>query len=298
MSLVDAAPRRLGPYEVGPLAFGCWRFTGTDVDAARNVVEAALDAGMNLVDTADVYGLESGGDGFGHAEELLGKVLADAPELRDRMVLATKGGIAPPIPYDSSAAYLQRAVDASLRRLQTERIDLYQIHRPDLLAHPGEVAAALDAVVAAGKVGAVGVSNYTASQTRALAAYLETPLVATQPEFSAAHLAPLRDGTFDVAMELGIVPLVWSPLGGGRLATGEGVRGGLVQTLDGLAEREGADRAAVALAFVLCHPSRPVAIIGSQNPTRISAAADALTVSLDRHDWYDVVEASTGESLP
>ena len=115
------------------------------------LLEAALDAGMNLVDTADVYGLDWGGTAFGQVEELLGHVLADAPGLRDRMVLATKGGIRPPVPYDSSPAALRVACEASLRRLQVDVIDLYQIHRPDMFTHPADVAATLAALARGGQ---------------------------------------------------------------------------------------------------------------------------------------------------
>ena len=90
-----------------------------------------------------------------------GEIFADAPGLRERMVLATKGGITPPVPYDSSRDYLMQALDASLRRLGVEQVDLYQIHRPDILTHPQEVARTLEDMVAAGKVRAIGVSNYT-----------------------------------------------------------------------------------------------------------------------------------------
>ena len=100
---------------MGPLAFGLWRYTNGDVATAQGIVETALDAGMTLVDNADVYGFDWGGTGFGRVEEILGSVLAVAPHLRDRMVLATKGGIMPPIPYDSSPAYLRNACEASGR---------------------------------------------------------------------------------------------------------------------------------------------------------------------------------------
>ena len=108
----------------------------------------------------------------------------------------------------------------------------------------------------------------------------------------------MRDGTLDWCMRDGLTPLAWSPLAGGRLATGEGVRPELVAVLDGLATREGTDRAAVALAFVLAHPSRPVALIGTQRPERVDAALGALSVQLDRADCYRIVEASEGEPLP
>ena len=301
-SLVDSGWRTLGfgdddDLEVGPLAFGCWRFVGSDVAAGQELVETALDLGMNLVDTADIYGRGHGG-GFGESEELLGKVLAAAPDLRDRMVLATKGGIREGIPYDSSADYLERACNESLRRLGVDVIDLYQVHRPDLFAHPLDVAETLDGLIAAGKVRTVGVSNHTPAQVAALEEYLEAPLVSTQPELSAAHLAALRDGTLDQAMAQGFAVLAWSPLAGGRIATGDGMRRELLVVLDELAAREGVDRATIALAFVLAHPSGPVAILGTQTPQRLRDAQRALEVHLDRIDCYRIVEASEGVPHP
>ena len=297
-SLITSGPRSLGPFEVGPLAFGCWRLTTDSVAEAQALVESALDLGMNLVDNADVYGFDWGGAGFGANEELLGRVLAAAPELRDRMVLATKGGIMPPLPYDSSATYLESACDASLRRLQTDVIDLYMIHRPDLLTHPAEVAATLAGLREKGKIREVGVSNHTPAQHEALAAHLPFPIVSTQPEYSPAFLGPLRDGTFDLCMRDGVVPLAWSPLAGGRLLTGDDVRPELLATLDELAEREGVDRAAICIAFVLAHPAAPVAILGTQTPARLEAASTALGVTLGREDVYRIIQDSEGVPLP
>jgi predicted oxidoreductase len=298
-NLVRSGSRELASLgEVGPLAFGLWRYTDDDVATAQAVLESALDAGMNLVDNADVYGFDWGGTGFGSVEEILGSVLAVAPALRDRMVLATKGGIRPPVPYDSSAAYLRSACEASLRRMRVEVIDLYQIHRPDMLTHPAEVATTLAGLRDEGKIREVGVSNHTPAQVAALAAHLPFPIVTNQPEYSAVQLDPLRDGTFDDCMRTGTVPLVWSPLGGGRLATGDGVRPELLAVLDRLAEREGVDRATVAVAFVLAHPAAPIAIVGSQRPERIAASRAALDVALTRDDVYSIIQASEGVPLP
>ena len=298
-SLIDPSPRSLGSLgDVGPLALGQWRATGDDVGAADRLVRAALDAGITLVDTADVYGLDWGGSGFGACEDLLGRVLGRDRELRRRIVLATKGGIVPPTPYDSSRDSLTRACEASLQRLQTDVIDLYQVHRPDMLTHPAEVAGTLTALRDAGKVREVGVSNHTPGQTAALAAHLPFPLVTTQPEYSANHLDPLFDGTFDASMADGLVPLVWSPLAGGRLVSGDGISAELLATIDRLAEREGTDRAGIALAFALAHPARPVAIVGTQRPERLDESVRALRVHLDRRDVYDIIQASTGEPLP
>ncbi len=299
MNLVQTQPRSLGSLPpVGPLSFGLWRYTNPDVATAQSLLETALDAGMNLVDNADVYGFDWGGTGFGRVEEILGSVLAVAPTLRDRMVLATKGGIMPPIPYDSSPTSLRSACEASLHRMGVETIDLYQIHRPDLLAHPADVAATLTALRDEGKIREVGVSNHTPAQVAALAAHLPFAIAANQPEFSALHLDPMRDGTFDACMATGTAALAWSPLGGGRLATGADVRPELLEVLDGLATREGVDRAAIAIAFVLAHPAAPVAIIGSQNPDRIAGTTRALDVELTRADVYAIIQASEGVPLP
>ena len=298
-SLVRGEPRQLGSLPaVGPLGYGLWRFTTDDTAFAQRLIETALDAGMNLVDTADVYGLDWGGTGFGEVEALLGRVIAAAPLLRDRMVLATKGGIRPPIPYDSSAPALAAACDDSLRRLHVDVIDLYQVHRHDMFTHPAEVAATLTALRDAGKILEAGVSNHTPEQVAALQAHLPFPLVSNQPEYSAAHLEPLRDGTLDACMRDGVIPLAWSPLWGGRLATGEGVRAELVAELDRIAARDGVDRGTVALAFVLAHPSAPVAIVGTQQPERITASRAALDVQIDRADAYAIVQASEGIALP
>ena len=299
MSLVHTQHRVLGTLPaVGPIAYGLWRFTDEDLAHGQMLIETAIDAGMNLVDTADVYGFDWGGTGFGQVEEILGRVLASAPGLRDQIVLATKGGIAHPTPYDSSPKYLRSAVEDSLRRLQVDVIDLYQIHRPDMFTHPADVAITLNALREEGKIKEIGVSNHTPAQVAALQAHLEFAIASHQPEFSATHLDPMRDGTFDQCMELRITPMAWSPLAGGSLATGEGVRPELLAELDRLAEREGVDRSQVAVAFVLAHPSAPIAIIGTQNPDRIRSTADALRVTLDRDDVYAIVQASEGVALP
>lgn len=297
--LIDPNRRPLGrDFQVGPLAVGCWRLLARPDDELRAVVETGLDLGMNLVDTADIYGLGHGGKAFGEAEENLGRILAGAPHLRDRMVLATKGGIVPGVPYDSGRDAITAACEASLGRLGTDVIDLYQIHRPDMLTHPAELAESLDGLRAAGKIREAGVSNFTTAQHEALAAHLPFALASSQPEYSAARLAPLRDGTFDLCMRHRVLPLAWSPLGGGRLADGSGVRAELLAVLDRLAEREGVDRATLAVAFVLAHPSRPVALLGTQRPGRLARLAGATAVHLDRSDVYDVIEASEGVRLP
>lgn len=298
-SLVDASPRVLNEtVAIGPIGYGFWRFTGQSDDENARLVSTAVDVGMNLLDTADVYGLDWGGTGFGTCEEALGRVFASHRSLRDKVVLATKAGIIPGVPYDSSASYLVSACEASLRRLQVDHVDLFQIHRPDMFTHPEEVARAFESLRGRGLARMFGVSNHTVSQTRTLLRLVDVPVVSTQPEFSAHTLAPLRDGTLDLCMEVGLTPLAWSPLAGGRLASGDGVRQQLVDVLDGIAAREHVSRTAVALGFVLAHPSRPVALLGTQKVERLRDAVTALSINLSRSDVYDIIEASEGVPLP
>ncbi|MDA0371692.1 MAG: aldo/keto reductase [Actinomycetota bacterium] len=290
--------RSIAGSEVDALAFGCWRLTDPDIGRCAELVESAVDVGMNLIDNADVYGLDWGGRGFGSCEEALGEVFRSRPGLRERVVLATKGGIVPGVPYVSDDEYLVSACEASLRRLGVDVVDLYQIHRPDPFTHPARVADTLQSLIDRGLVRAVGVSNYTPSQTRALQAHLDVPLATTQPELSAVALHPIRDGTLDLCTETGVVPLAWSPLAGGRLATGEGVPPALVACLDAIASDHGVTRAVVAVAFVVAHPSSPVAIVGSQNPERLAEIARARDVRLTRAEVYRIIEASDGRPLP
>jgi predicted oxidoreductase len=283
---------------ISTIAWGMWRFCGSDVAAARRLVEAAFDAGVTLFDTADIYGPDNNED-FGAAEALLGRVFAEAPALRDKMVLASKGGISMGVPYDSSATYLASAIDASLTRLGCDKIDLYQIHRPDLLAHPQEVARALDDARAAGKITAIGVSNHTAQQTAALASFLPVPIVSHQPEFSALTTAPLFDGLLDQAMERDMAVLAWSPLGGGRLADPQDARArDVAALLDTKAAETGVDRAAAAYSWIMAHPARPIPIVGTQNASRIATIPDAYKPQWTRTEWYAVLQASMGAQLP
>jgi len=181
--LAEVAPTR-PLYEGGPtvssIGWGMWRFSGDDVAAAERRVQAALDAGVTLFDTADIYGPDNN-EPFGAAEALLGRVLQANRGLASRMVIATKGGISMGVPYDSSAQYLSSAIDASLQRMGVEHVALWQIHRADLLTHSAEIASALEAAHRAGKIGAVGVSNFSPWQVEALAAHLSLRVVSCQP---------------------------------------------------------------------------------------------------------------------
>ena len=295
-----AASRPLydGGPEVSSLAWGMWRFAGDDVAAATARVQAALDAGVTLFDTADIYGPDNG-EPFGAAEVLLGRVFAAHPSLKSKMVIATKGGISMGVPYDSSAGYLASAIDASLTRMGVDHVALWQIHRPDMLTHPAEVAAALAAAHKAGKIGAIGVSNFTPAQVEALAAHSALPVVSCQPEFSALAIDPLTNGVLDQAMARGMTVLAWSPLGQGRLGDPKDARSKAVATaLDAKAAETSVSRAAAAYSWIMAHPARPIPIVGTQTPARIAEIPDAFKPRWTRTDWYAVLVAAMGAPLP
>ena len=291
-------PLFAGGPDVSSIAWGMWRFCGSDIAAAEARVAAALDAGVTLFDTADIYGPDNG-EPFGAAEALLGRVLRRAPDLAARMVIATKGGIVMGVPYDSSAAYIAPAIDASLGRMGLEHVALWQIHRPDILTHPAEIARALEAAHKAGKIGAVGVSNYTAAQVKALAAHLSLPVVSCQPEFSPLAIEPLSDGVMDQALARNMTVLAWSPLGGGRLGDPKDERSRAVAAaLDKTAEAYGVSRAAAAYSWIMAHPARPIPIVGTQTLARIAEIRNAYKPRWTRAAWYEVLTASRGEPLP
>lgn len=156
--------------------------TTPSTDEAHRYIEACLDAGIRFLDYADIYGTNWGGAGRGACEEMLGRVFTASPSLRNRSAVATKGGIIPGVPYDQSSAVLRKSCEDSLRRRNIERIDLYFIHRPDLFAHPAEVAETLTALRSEGKIAQVGVSNFTVAQYDALAHFLPFRIIALQQD--------------------------------------------------------------------------------------------------------------------
>lgn len=295
------------------LAYGCWRIARAgeataDYQTARAAVLAAIESGYTLFDHANIYC-------SGRAEEVFGKLLKELKGERDRMVITTKCGIrlpgdpavGSPYRYDFSREYILAQAEASLRRLGIDRIDFYQLHRPDYLMDAQEVAAAFDQLHREGKVGEFGVSNFAPSQVALLQSAWSRPLIVNQVELSLTALAPLSDGTLDQCQQLGITPLAWSPLGGGLLADGaldilphqQKYRvADTVKLLDEIAQSRASNRVAVAIAWLLKHPAKIIPIIGSTNPERIREAAAATQLDLTREEWYRLLTVARGEPLP
>ena len=280
--------------QYGPIGYGCWCLSDVDPSQSDRLIRTALDQGLTLIDTADIYGFGTDA-GFGGGEERLGDVLTADPSLRDQMVLATKGGITPPRPYDSSRDYLMSALEASLKRLRVETIDIYQIHRPDLMIPMSDLAETLQTMLDSGKVRAIGVSNFTASQMRALSAHLKTPLKTLQPEFSVLNQSALTDGVLDYSEEIGADVLAWSPLGNGRLFTETGP---VQDVVTRIADETGKSVTQVALAFTRSFGASVIPLIGTTKPERIVEAAGAASFTLSARQLYDLVEVYRGVPMP
>jgi predicted oxidoreductase len=287
--------------ELSRLVYGMWRLGDDQNTSPAHVqakVEACLAQGITTVDQADIYG------DYG-AEALLGAALKAAPGLRERLEIVTKCDIVAPVGryadrrvkhYDTSRAHILGSVDASLGLLGTDQIDLLLIHRPDPLMDHRETGAALDEVVAAGKVRAVGVSNFRPHDWTLLQSAMTTPLVTNQIEISLLVHDPFTDGDVAFLQERGIPPMAWSPLGGGGLF-GSG-NPEMNAALDRVAEAQGVERGAVAVAWLLAHPARILPVLGTNRLERIAALSDATRVEIDRETWFELYTAALGREVP
>jgi predicted oxidoreductase len=212
-----------------------------------------------------------------------------------------------PYRYDFSAEHIVKSCEQSLARLSIETIDIYQLHRPDYLMDPTEVAGAFFKLKEQGKVREFGVSNFRPEQFSVLQRACSFPLIVHQVEISLSKLEPFDDGTIDQCLAEKVIPLAWSPLAGGRLSDTLPIdinspdharRIGLRETLDDIARDYGVSRTIIALAWLLKHPARIVPIIGTAKPERIREASQAGKVHLSRDEWYRLLEAARGERLP
>jgi len=299
------------------LAYGCWRIIaggkGVEVTPerekeAQKSIAAAYDAGYTIFDHADIYS-----DGLG--EWVFGRWLRANKSIRDKIVIASKCGIrkaADPSPnshyrYDFSAEHILHSCEASLKRLQTDRIDLYQLHRPDYLAIPEEVAQAFTKLKQQGKVREFGLSNASPAFFYLIQKACSFRLVVNQVEISLMKLDFFKNGTMEHCMLEKITPMAWGPLAAGRLCfptaidlnePGHAKRIQLREAIDLIARERNASRGVIALAWLLKHPSGILPTIGSTDPKNIKDLTKAVNLNLTRDEWYSLMEAAVGERLP
>jgi predicted oxidoreductase len=290
----------LGNIDLSRLVYGMWRL-GDDTDTSAKHVQAKIEAclaqGITTFDQADIYG------GY-QAEALLGTALRAAPQLRSRMEIVTKCDIVAPVGrhasarvkhYDTSAAHINASVEASLRDMAIDQIDLLLVHRPDPLMDHMETGAALDALVSSGKVRAVGVSNFRPWDFTLLQSGMKTPLVTNQIELSLVAHDAFTNGDIAFHQERGIAPMAWSPLAGGRLLAESGKD--LRDRLTTIGEAHGTDWSAAAIAWLLRHPARIIPVLGTNSLDRIGNIASAMDVKIDRQTWFELYTLVLGHEV-
>ena len=308
--------------EVSRVAYGCMQLGGWQAGpvseqekrAALEVVTTAYELGINLFDHADIYG-------YGRSEEAFSAVWREIP--REEVVVQSKCGIIlagdprynGPGRYDLSYQHIVRSVEGSLRRLETEYLDILLLHRPDPLVQPEAVAEAFDELERSGKVRYFGVSNHSAWQIELLQAYLDQPLVVNQLELNLLHHHLIGEGiVVNVAEGTGarttglldycrlneLLVQAWSPVAGGLLFQAEGDEGRreLVGLIARLAEEKETTQEAIALAWLLRHPMGIQPVIGTTRPERVEASAAADAVHLRREEWYALLIAARGAPVP
>ncbi|AEB50362.1 Oxidoreductase, aldo/keto reductase family [Aeromonas veronii B565] len=299
MSVSRVALHPQGP-TFSRLIMGYWRLMEWQLSPAAllDLMKYHLDLGVTTIDHADIYGGYQCEEAFGHALRL-------EPSLRSRMEIVTKCGIALTAKpehalnhYNTGKDHIIASAEASLRKLGTDHLDLLLIHRPDPLMNADEVADAFITLKQAGKIKHAGVSNFTARQFELLQSRLPFPLVTNQLEISPLHQEGTLDGTLDQCQQLGIKPMAWSCLGGGRLFSDDACAP-LRAELEQIRQEVGAQTIEqVVYAWVMMLPSQPLPLIGSGKRERIAAAVATESIVLNRQQWFRIRKAALGYDVP
>ena len=281
------------------IVYGMWRLgddENTSPEHVRAKIDASLDQGITSFDQADIYG------GY-EAEEILGNALSGSA-LRNKMEIVTKCDIIAPVGryadarvkyYDTSRAHIMASVDHSLRLMGIDHIDLLLIHRPDPLMDHHETGAALDEVIASGKVRSVGVSNFRPYDWELLQSAMKNQLVTNQIELSVLAHESFVNGDVAFHQRNGTPLMAWSPLAGGALFSGD--HPDVMNALSNVASQNNVDETAVAIAWLLAHPSRILPVLGTNSLERIKGMSAALDVKMDRQTWYEIYTAALGREV-
>ena len=286
------------------IIMGCMRIDTMQVKELSTFVDHALDEGINLFDHADIYG-------NGTCETLFGEMLHARPGLREKIKLQTKCSIRSGY-YDLSKDHILNSVDESLKRLQTDYIDLFILHRPDTLMEPDEIARAFDSLIYSGKVLNFGVSNFGSMQIEMLEKYVSQPILVNQMQFGIMHTGMIDKGlqvntTFDGSYDRdgsileycrinNITLQAWSPFQYGFFE-GHFIDNPkfpqLNATLESIAKQKNATKSAVALAWILRHPAKMQAILGTTNAKRLHEICIGTKIELSREEWYAIYRSAS-----
>ena len=281
------------------LVYGMWRL-GDDEDISpshvRNKISSCLHQGITSFDQADIYG------GY-EAEEILGNALKGS-KLRQEMEIVTKCNIVAPVGryegarvkyYDTSRHHIIGSVDLSLKLMGIDYIDLLLLHRPDPLMDHFETGAALDEIIASGKVRNVGVSNFKPWDWNLLQTAMKNKIVTNQIELSVLAHDGFTNG--DVAFHQGNnTPIMaWSPLAGGDLFLKSNKK--IVRQLEIIGGKFGVEPGTIAVAWLLAHPANILPVLGTNSLARIKTISKALQVKLDRQTWFEIYTAALGREV-
>ena len=297
--------------ELSEIVLGMMRIEDKSVKEVEELVETALSVGINAFDLADIYGR-------GRCEELLGLVLKNRPDLREKMWIQSKCGIRIEefTYFDFSKEYILQSVDGILERLQVDYLDSLLLHRPDALMESDQVAEAFDLLYKQGKVRDFGVSNQNTMMMELLKKDVKQPLAVNQLQLSAAftpgfesgfHVnmedsqAAMRDGSiFEYCKLHDVVIQAWSVLQFGYFKgnfVGNEKFQALNQVLDRLAIKYGVTSSTIAISWILRYPAKMQAVVGTTNPKHLREVSQAANFSLTRKEWYEIYLAA-GNNLP
>lgn len=289
----------LSPVIAGCMKWGQWgaKFSESEY---LSLIENCLSLGITSFDHADIYGDYT-------VEEEFGAAIKGKSSLRDQMQIITKCGIMRFTPnrpehnihhYNTSKAHILASVDRSLKNFHTDRLDALLIHRPDPLMHPDEIASAFRILKEQGKVLHFGVSNFTTSQLQMI--HSRFPVEFNQIEISIIQLDAFHNGLLDQCLEFNIIPMAWSPMGGGKLIddSEEERVTRILAVASYLGEKHGVKIDNVILSFLTTHPSGIIPVMGTTRIDRLRSAYDAHTFRLEREEWFMMWRASMGREVP
>jgi len=297
------------------ITVGCMRMAALSVVETKEVIRASMDAGINFFEHADIYGA-------GDSEELFGKAVKELGIKREELLLQTKCGIeikpnwAGLLSYNFTKEYIIKCVEASLKRLQTDYVDVLALHRPDTLMEPDEIADVFESLHSSGKVRHFGVSNFNSEQMVLLQKSVSFKLIVNQLQLSLVHTgmfdcgfnvnvandaANHKDGSIlEFCRHQDVTIQAWSPFirsSTGKVFIDDPDLPQLNKKMEEIAKKYNVTKDAVAVAWILRHPAKIQVVIGSMNPQRIKNIAKASDFTLTHHEWYDLY-MSAGNSLP
>ena len=275
-----------------------WGVWGNDFDSYKmeSLLEKTLEIGINTFDHADIYGGYTTATTFGTA-------FKNSKIVRETLRFIYKCGIQlpceeRPLPvkhYNYSQAHIRMSVENSLRRLNTEYLDVLLLHRPSPLMHAETIARVIQDLQQEGKIIELGVSNFTPSQFNLIDR--TTSISVNQLEFSLTQHAAMHNGTLDQLLQKKVIPMSWSPLGSYFKETNAANKR-IKKVLDVLTKKYNATEDQLLLAWILQHPSGVLPVVGTTSKARLENATKALSISLELEDWFTLLVECQGHKVP